>query len=206
MKRKLLIISLILIFIILGILAATNLTSSFDNFIYNTIISIKSPILTDTLKIITSLANYKSIIFYNFVILLYILIKKNSKLLIIPLNSILSVIFNNIFKVIFRRNRPLLIALITEKGYSYPSGHAMISILFFGTLSYVISKSDIKYKNILRLFLGVLIIIIGISRIYLGVHYASDIIGGYLLGMIILLTVINIKKEHENESTNNRSK
>lgn len=117
--------------------------------------------------------------------------------MIIPLNSILSVIFNNIFKLIFRRNRPLIIALITESGYSYPSGHAMISILFFGTISYVISNSNIKYNKIIRWSLAIFIILIGISRIYLGVHYASDIIGGYLLGMIIILIEINIKKKEQ---------
>lgn len=205
MKRKLIIISLIIIFIILGILASINFTNGFDTYIYNIIASFNSDILTEFFKILTSLANYKSIILYNVGILIYILITKKSKLLILPFNSILSVIFNNIFKLIFRRDRPLLIALITENGYSYPSGHAMISILFFGTLSYVISKSNIKYKNIIRVFLGVFIILIGISRIYLGVHYASDIIGGYLLGMIVLLIVITIKKEHKNESINNRS-
>lgn len=197
MKRKLLIISLMIMFIILGILALNNLTSSFDNFIYNLIISMKSDTLTKVLEFITNLANYKSIIFYNILILLYILITKKNKLLMVPLNSILSVVFNSIFKLIFRRNRPLLIALINESGYSYPSGHAMISILFFGTLSYVISQSDIKYKKILRWIIGIFIIVIGITRIYLGVHYASDIIGGYLLGMIVLLIVINIKKKEQ---------
>lgn len=197
MKRKLLIISLIIMFIILGILALNDLTSSFDNFIYKIVISIKSDTLTKVLQFITSLANYKSILFYNILILLYILLKKKDKLLIIPLNSILSVIFNNIFKLIFRRNRPLIIALITESGYSYPSGHAMISILFFGTISYVISNSNIKYNKIIRWSLAIFIILIGISRIYLGVHYASDIIGGYLLGMIIILIEINIKKKEQ---------
>lgn len=205
MKRKLIIIFLIIIFIVLGLLASIDLTSGFDNCIYNAIISLKSSPLTALFKVVTSLANYKSIIVYNIGILIYILISKKSKLLIIPLNSLLSVIFNNIFKLIFRRNRPLLIALITETGYSYPSGHAMISILFFGTISYVISKSNIKYKEIIRGILGIFIILIGISRVYLGVHYVSDIIGGYLLGTIVLLMVINIKKEHKDESINNRS-
>lgn len=205
MKRKLIIIFSIIVFIILGILASNNLTIAFDNFIYNMIELVKCDPLTKFLKILTSLANYKCILFYNICIVIYILVTKKSKLLLIPCNSILSVIFNNIFKLIFQRNRPSLIALITETGYSYPSGHAMISVLFFGTLSYIISKSDIKYKKVIRWFLGIFIILIGISRIYLGVHYASDIIGGYLLGIIILLVVISIQKEHRNESINNRS-
>lgn len=197
MKRKILIIILIVLFIILGILASFNLTSDFDNFIYNMIISLKNDNLTKIIKVITTLANTKSIILYNVLIVIYILIKKNRKLMIIPINSLLSVIINNIFKIIFRRDRPLLIALIDESGYSYPSGHAMISILFFGTLSYVIGKSNIKYKTLIRISLGIFIILVGISRVYLGVHYVSDIIGGYLLGMITLLTVISIKKKEQ---------
>lgn len=197
MKRKILIIILIVLFIILGILASFNLTSDFDNFIYNMIISLKNDNLTKIIKVITTLANTKSIILYNVLIVIYILIKKNRKLMIIPINSLLSVIINNIFKIIFRRDRPLLIALIDESGYSYPSGHAMISILFFGTLSYVIGKSNIKYKTLIRISLGIFIILVGISRVYLGVHYVSDIIGGYLLGMITLLTVISFRKKEQ---------
>lgn len=207
MKRKIVITSLIIIFIILGLLAVNDLTSSFDDFIYSLISSFRSDLLTNVLRVITSLANYKSILIYNILIILYILISKKSKLLIIPLNSILSVVFNNVFKLIFRRDRPILIALITETGYSYPSGHAMISILFFGTLSYILGKSNIKYKNTLRIIIGIFIILIGISRIYLGVHFVSDIIGGYLLGIIVLLSVITIyNRSEENESINNRSK
>lgn len=138
MKRKIVITSLIIIFIILGLLAVNDLTSSFDDFIYSLISSFRSDLLTNVLRVITSLANYKSILIYNILIILYILISKKSKLLIIPLNSILSVVFNHVFKLIFRRDRPILIALITETGYSYPSGHAMISILFL--VHYLISS------------------------------------------------------------------
>lgn len=207
MKRILTISGCLVVFIILGILAINNLTQYFDSFVYKVITSYKSDLLTRVLTIITSLANYKSILIYNIIIIGYMIISKKSKLLMIPFNSILSVLFNNLFKIIFRRNRPLLIALIKETGYSYPSGHAMISILFFGTISYLVSKSNLKYKNIIRVVIGIFIIIIGISRIYLGVHYASDIIGGYLLGLIVLLSSnMIINRSDKIESVNNGSK
>lgn len=96
---------------------------------------------------------------------------------------------NYLIKFLFQRPRPSIEHLVYANHYSFPSGHSMASILFYGTLI-IISQLVIKNKIvrlISQLILGSLILLIGLSRVYLGVHYPTDIIGGYLLGLSWLL-------------------
>lgn len=96
---------------------------------------------------------------------------------------------NYLIKFLFQRPRPSIEHLVYANHYSFPSGHSMASILFYGTLI-IISQLVIKNKIVClisQLILGSLILLIGLSRVYLGVHYPTDIIGGYLLGLSWLL-------------------
>ncbi len=99
-------------------------------------------------------------------------------------------IFNNILKIIIRRPRPNVLRLVKERNFSYPSGHAMISLLFYITVIVLINKSNIKHKKLINVILVVIIILIGISRVYLGVHYITDILGGYLISASILILTL----------------
>ena len=86
--------------------------------------------------------------------------------------------------------------LIEEQGYSFPSGHSMVSTAFYGLLIYLIYK-NVKNKYIkytLCTILSILILIIGLSRIYLGVHYVSDVIGGVCFSIAYLIIFINVFK------------
>ena len=106
-------------------------------------------------------------------------------------------ILNQIIKFIMQRPRPTEFRIIEETGYSFPSGHSMISMAFYGYLIYLIYKYvKNKYlKWFLITILGILIVNIGISRIYLGVHYTSDVLGGFLLSISYLVIYISsIKK------------
>lgn len=94
-------------------------------------------------------------------------------------------VLNQLMKFIFRRPRPdVSLHLIDQGGYSFPSGHAMGSIILYGALIFlVIRLSEHQLKKVIVVSaLTILIGLIGISRVYLGVHYTSDIIGGYSLG------------------------
>ena len=157
--------------------------------------------VTPIIIVITTLA---STLFFIGLSLLLILLIKNKKIgFSIIVNLGLSALTNFIVKNIIQRPRPIGHNLIDEAGYSLPSGHSMVSMAFYGYLIYLIYKK-VKNKYIkisLIIFLSLLIISVGISRVYLGVHYTTDVICGYLLGisyLIIFITILkNIKIEME---------
>ena len=97
-------------------------------------------------------------------------------------------------KELFERDRPNLIQEYDGTGYSFPSGHSTGPMVFYGFIIYLIIRSrfPLVAKWIVGIVLGLLIFLIGFSRIYLGVHYASDVIGGFLLGFARLATNIDI--------------
>ncbi len=186
-------IGLIIFLIIVKFLLDDNL-DTFDNAIYNVIAVIKGPIVTNIMKFISFFASPLFCIVS--VILVFLLIKNKNLSKLYTLNLILAFILNTIIKMIFARERPIEINLIEEMGYSFPSAHAMISLCIYGFLSYVLVKSKLpkKYKIIGVTFMVILTMLIGISRIYLGVHFASDVLGGYACGMVFLVTYIKIMR------------
>ena len=200
MKKKInyIYICLILITIIWTILVMRDSFLSLDNNIYNFVISFKNETLTTIFKMITSLASVKFIIVIFIISLLGLI--KYKKGIFFSIIICLDTIVNLIVKKIIGRNRPVKINwLVVEKGYSFPSGHTMISITFYGLLIYFITKSNIKKstKILLSIILGVLILLIGLSRIYLGVHYFSDVIGGLLWGGLVLFSYIKLIERKE---------
>lgn len=122
-------------------------------------------------------------------IILFILIKNKKIGLSIILNLIVITGLNQILKYILQRPRPTEYRLIEETGFSFPSGHSMVSMAFYGYLIYLIYKyvknKDLKWISIV--LLSILICSIGISRIYLGVHYTSDVLGGFLISLSYLI-------------------
>ncbi|WP_225998901.1 phosphatase PAP2 family protein [Paenibacillus sp. BJ-4] len=102
---------------------------------------------------------------------------------------------NALIKEILQRERPALQHLVEAGGYSFPSGHAMISMGFYGTL-FAIWGIERKIHNrplFLPCVLGtLLILLIGLSRVYLGVHFPTDIAGGYLAGIIWLMFTVPV--------------
>lgn len=188
MNKRIVAILLFVFGILIGILTKFSLLTKIDLYFYNILMTFKCEYITNIFKIITVLGNTKFIIFLNIIIILYFIIFKERKFLIITFNSILSPLINNILKIIFRRERPdLSLRLINETNYSFPSGHAMISMFFYFTLIIIINRSSLKYKKLLNLIFMLIILLIGMSRIYLGVHYLSDILGGYLIALSIIL-------------------
>ena len=105
------------------------------------------------------------------------------------INVLICFLLNQGLKLLFSRPRPIDINLITESGYSYPSGHSMMSMAFYGLLIYFISNSKLSNwkKYTLNILLSILVLLIGFSRIYLGVHFASDVIAGFSLSLAYLI-------------------
>lgn len=188
-KQKIIILSCI--FIIWTILVITNNLTLFDDKIYQFIISFQNDTLTNIMKVITSLANPLTIVSLCLISLLSLIWKYKASIYLIIV-TIITTLFNFLTKNIVLRTRPDHLRLIEETGYSFPSGHAMGSIAFYGFIIFLLSKSKINknLKIFLSVIIGLTIFLIGISRIYVGVHYPSDIIGGFLLGYIILISSI----------------
>ena len=126
-------------------------------------------------------------------IILFILIKNKKIGFSIISNLVIVTILNQLLKNILQRPRPNEFRIIEETGYSFPSGHSMVSMAFYGYLIYLIYiYVKNKYlKCTLIVLLSILICTIGISRIYLGVHYTSDVLGGFLISISYLVIYIS---------------
>ncbi len=151
--------------------------------------------ITPIMKIITFYGG--AIFLVSLTILLFIIIKNKKIGIIIGTNLVTITILNQLFKFILQRPRPTEYRIINEVGYSFPSGHSMVSMAFYGLIIYLIYKYlKNKYLKIfLIILLSILIVMIGISRIYLGVHYTSDVIAGFLFSISYLIIYIKISNQ-----------
>ena len=193
--NKIVMIILFLIFCVMAVLVHFGLTGSFDVAVYKFVIEFKSDSLTKVLLFITDFASVKGIVVLCAISLIG-LFWKYYKSLFLVLNLIISTIFNVVIKNIMMVPRPNILRLAEETGYSFPSGHSMASVAFYGFIIYLILSSNMnKYlKVVISSMLVILIIVIGFSRVYLGVHNASDVIAGHAISTGLLLADIMILK------------
>lgn len=192
-KLVILITSLVL-FIILTGLVLTKHTAFLDDWASNFALSIRSDELNDFMVILTNISSAYSLIAISLLLLFILKNKREPFLIILNLTSVF--IFSQIVKLIIHRPRPIGDALVEHIGYSYPSGHSMVSLAYFGFIAYKIYKNTknktLKYFSLISI--SVLIVVIGFSRIYLGVHYLSDVLGGFFLA-IPYLVIFNYFEE-----------
>jgi len=153
-----------------------------------------SDFITPIAKFITNFGGVIWLILFTAI--LAITLKNRAIKLFVILNLAVSGGLNQLLKRIVQRPRPTEYRLIDESGYSFPSGHSMVSAAVYGFLIYLILKK-IKSKTLkwsLITILVTLIILIGISRIYLGVHYTSDVLAGFLISisyLVIFTSIVN---------------
>ena len=150
-----------------------------------------SDFATPIAKFITNFGG--AIFLIGLTVLLSILIKNKKIGLSIFANLVIITGLNQLLKRILQRPRPTEFRIVEETGYSFPSGHSMVSMAFYGYLIYLIYKY-VKNKYIkwsLIVLLSCLIVGIGTSRIYLGVHYTSDVLGGFLISVSYLVIYIS---------------
>lgn len=149
---------------------------------------LRSPLITLMMRFVSDLASPFVLIIGS--VILAILVRQRKLWVPIFLNLAFSVILNLGLKELYARPRPpILNQLITEHGFSFPSGHSMGAAAFYGFILYIVYQTTLKTKTkrLLSALILFLIAMIGVSRIYLGVHYLSDIIGGYLISSLYLL-------------------
>ena len=187
MKKRTNIIIIIILAIILLleiILVKLNIFDQIDNIIY----SHASKIINNTNTIIfKGFSLLGTEIFIILFCLLFIILKK-SRGVAITIIIFASTLLNQALKLIVGRPRPSINPLAIEKSFSFPSGHTMIMIVMGGILLYLLWQekgSKIK-KTILTIIIVLIALTVMFSRIYLGVHYFSDIIGGITSGLLFL--------------------
>lgn len=159
-----------------------------DNKFYN-MIKINN-LLTGIFKVITNLASSK---FLVLILIVLLLASENKKLVLIwGLCIIINSGLIGLIKHIFKRPRPNINRLVNERGYSYPSGHTMCATSFYGFIIFlvIISSLLMPLKIFFIVMLVLLILLVGFSRIYLGVHYLSDVIGGLLVSSSYILLFV----------------
>ncbi len=184
------------IFIFLSILVLHKNDIYIDSYVYNIIFKIINNDNTKIVKIMTYLGSGAVVITIT---LLTLLLFKNKKYgLYMSLNLILITLCQLILKPIFSRNRPLDISLIEETGYSFPSGHSLTAFSFYGFIIYLVCTSNIRTKNkiIISSLLSIIILITGVSRVYLGVHFFTDVIGAFSFALTYLIIYISIIKKN----------
>lgn len=163
--------------------------TAFDDAIRFKFYNMRSDRLTPVVKAVTYFGNWQTTIFIAVLLILY---KKTRMKIGIPaaIMAIISVTMYTVLKPIFNRPRPdSALWLVVQHDASFPSGHSLNCLVFYGTIFYLvfIGVYRTKYRIPILVFLAVLIFSIGISRIYLGVHYPTDIIGGWSLGIFLLM-------------------
>lgn len=146
---------------------------------------------TPIVKIITNFGGASVLIMLT---IIFLVCMKNRKLGIsIAVNLCLIASLNVLLKQMVQRPRPMEHRLVNETGYSFPSGHSMASMAFYGFIIYLIfryiNNKYLKWSAIAMLSL--LIAVIGVSRIYLGVHYTSDVLAGFLISICYLIIYIS---------------
>lgn len=180
-------ITLFILFILWTILLVKGKLSRIDNIVYNKIkLNNKKTIF---FKYFTNLASTK---YFIIICLLLIIFLKNKLALLISIAMIIDAIIVFIAKHIIKRERPNINRIVEEKGYSYPSGHTFSATCFYGLVMFLINISSITlgYQILITIPLISIILLIGFSRIYLGVHYFSDCIGGLLLSSSYIILYV----------------
>ena len=189
----------IVIFVTLLLMYNMDKLSTFDSTIYKYVTYYKNDIITNIAMLLSFLC---STWFIALICVFIMIVVKNKKIgFYTTLSVMLCYIFNVFIKNVVMRPRPVDINLVNEHGYSFPSGHSMGAISFYGFLMYVVYRSNLdnKLKWLIYILNSLLILFIGFSRIYLGVHYPSDVIAGFSIAsalMIVYIHIVNIKESN----------
>jgi undecaprenyl-diphosphatase len=191
----LLLLFALIIFIYAARMVFVQQRSDFDENVFNLIRPYIEPGLTKFMLFITFLGKHNLLIPLNFILILFFIYRKEkwfaARIAALSLSSLLLMF---ILKFYFQRERPLLPVIGEAKGFSFPSGHALISVVFYGLFIHMIWH-EVKtrwLRALLICILSILILLIAFSRIYLRVHYASDVIAGLAVGFIWLVLALRI--------------
>lgn len=188
----------LVVFMVLSFLVITKKDIYLDSLVYNFISKYITNNLTNIVKYLTYIGS--ALVVIGITIFVLIFFKNKKYALYMTINLLVITIFQYILKNIFSRTRPIDINLIEESGYSFPSGHSLTAMAFYGFIIYSIYVSDISKhdKTLFITLFSILIFITGLSRIYLGVHYFTDVLGGFTFSLFYLIIYTSIVKKRLN--------
>lgn len=185
-----LVVSLSLIgFAVITYFVTLDASLTFDAFLQKAIFSMRSEPLTSFFTGLTRTGDWQAIL--TICVVLLALPKTRIHFGIpLSLSAVTSLTFYSILKYIFQRPRPsVTLHLIEQGGFSFPSGHTLTSLIFYGALILLLSQYYSFENKAVRIAHGlcaIYIILVGFSRIYLGVHYPTDVLASWFLGILIL--------------------
>lgn len=171
-------------FAIVAALVGDRKIASFDQAVISFVQGWDSPALTSVMKFFTDIGSGLPVVAITIAIMLflYFVLKHRRELILFVFVLGGSEVLNVVLKAVFRRERPTVHRLIAESGFSFPSGHSMGAFSLYGILAFLLWKHIPVWwgRTLIILVCVALILAIGISRVYLGVHYPSDVLAGYL--------------------------
>lgn len=187
-------ILLLMCFGVLAVVISKNPINSFDLKLAAFVQSFENPSLTKVMEVFTAIGSTKYCVAIIVLAMIFLYFVLGHRTELIFLCGVLggSVVLNQILKRLFHRERPSVYRLIEESGYSFPSGHAMGALALYGALAFLLWRhvSTRAGRSILIVLSGFMIGMICISRVYLGVHYPSDIIGALMVSGFWLVMMI----------------
>jgi undecaprenyl-diphosphatase len=180
----------------LSALMCAGLTKGLDNAAYAFASGLMSGGMTAVMKALTVMGSEPVLTSLAAVIILIIALRRKDRLYLILADASLgaAALISLMMKLGFHRARPSVLRLAAVHGYSFPSGHSMLSVAFYGYLAYMCLELAGKGGRAAAAGLWALTLLVAFSRIYLGAHYASDVLCGLLAGACILCTAILITR------------
>lgn len=174
--------------------------AAFDSFVSTLVYSLRTPLLTRAMIFVTDLGSANFIFFAAIAVFFIIMLKKRKReAFLFPAMLLAGTAANNLAKYFVRKPRPGISPLVTETYYGFPSGHAMVSFVFYFLLAYYAYRFTKNRKIFFAAAAAAafLVLLIGFSRVYLGVHAPSDVMAGFVAGFWIVATAITILKTED---------
>ena len=194
----LIIILLIVSFIVIKNSSIYKYIVNFDYKVIEFFGNINDKRLTTSMSFITNFGDWYIPILI--IVCIFLIIKNKWYFYTLSSSYLLSGIVVFITKILVARPRPLEALIKIPSSYSFPSGHTLTSLIFYMTLFYLMTE---KSNKLIRITFGLLfcflIVVVAFSRVCLGVHFFSDVVGGFILGMPCLLCCINIIEKNFKE-------
>jgi undecaprenyl-diphosphatase len=206
-KRAIPAIAGFVVFVFISCLVVTQNTQAFDSNICSYVYGHRSAGLTVFFKAVTYMGNWQTV---SLLCIILLLLPGTRFGVGVPISfaAILATCIQKSLKLAFHRARPdIALFLVREGGYSFPSAHSFTNFVFYGLIIYLCRQKikDKRLANAITVLLVILIFLIGISRVYLGVHFPSDVLGAWALALCVLMilisgdiklkTILNGKKE-----------